>query len=110
MFIHCIILDFKHFTKAPDESQDQIVGVEKSLPQMVEETEESNVYDKLRIFSSLTQFQVKIFKGEPKLVSNASLFSLSLSCKFYTNACLYYTVLRNDIVYVRITVYCTMPG
>ena len=46
--------------------------VEKSLPQLVEETEESDVYDKLRIFSNLTQFQVKIFKGEPKLVSYAS--------------------------------------
>ena len=35
---------------------------------ILEEEEEKEVYDKLRIFSSLSQFQVKLFKGEPKLV------------------------------------------
>ena len=62
-------IDFKHFTKAPDEAQDQVVEVEKSLPQLVEEMEEGDVYDKLLFFSNLTQFEIKIFKGEPKLVS-----------------------------------------
>lgn len=42
--------------------------VEKSLPALVEEEEEKEIYDKLRIFSSLSQFQIKIFKEEPKLV------------------------------------------
>lgn len=64
------IIDFKHFMKFPDDTHDQIVKVEKSLPELVQEMEEeSDVYDRLRIFSNLTQFQVKIFKGEPKLVS-----------------------------------------
>ena len=65
--------------KAPDEPQDQVVEVEKSLLEMVEEMEESEVYDKLRILSSLAQFQIKIFKGEPKLVSQ---FMLSHSLSF----------------------------
>ena len=64
-----LYVDFKHFMKTPDESQNQIIEAEKSLPQLVEEMEEDNIYDKLRIFSALTQFQVKLFKGEPKLVS-----------------------------------------
>ena len=67
--------------KAPDEPQDQVVEVEKSLLEMVEEMEDSEVYDKLRILSGLTQFQVKIFKGEPKLVSHFVLnyYALLLS-------------------------------
>ena len=59
--------------KAPDEVLDEAMKVEKSLLQLVEESEENEVYDKLRIFSSLTQFQIKIFKGEPKLVSQIIL-------------------------------------
>lgn len=62
-------IDFKHFMKPPDEAQDQIVEADESLPELVEEMKGGDVYDKLRIFSNLTQFQVKVFKGEPKLVS-----------------------------------------
>ena len=62
------LIDFEHFKKAASESVPQIVDVEKSLPELVAEEEEQEVYDKLRIFSSLSQFQVKLFKGEPKLV------------------------------------------
>ena len=75
---YCMCIDFKHFMKAPDEPQDQVVEVEKSLLEMVEEMEDSEVYDKLRILSSLAQFQIKIFKGEPKLVSQF-LCSITLS-------------------------------
>lgn len=71
-------IDFKHFTKAPDEAQDQVVEVEKSLPQVVEEMEEGDVYDKLLFFSNLTQFEVKIFKGEPKLVSTVYIYGYEI--------------------------------
>ena len=70
--------------KTPDEPQDQVVEVEKSLLEMVEEMEDSDIYDKLRILSGLTQFQIKIFKGEPKLVSQF-LCSLSLSLSLFLN-------------------------
>ena len=60
-------VDFKHFMKAPDDSEAQPVEVEKSLLQLVEETEESEVYDKLRILSGLAQFQIKIFESKGSL-------------------------------------------
>lgn len=61
-------LDFEHFKKAPDDNDYQRDQSEKLLPSLVEEEEEREIYDKLRIFSSLSQFQIKIFRGEPKLV------------------------------------------
>lgn len=57
--------------KAPDETEDQVVEAEKSLPALVEEMEgdADDIFEKLRFFSSLSQFQIKVFKGEPKLVN-----------------------------------------
>ena len=62
-------VDFEHFKKAPDGNNDQDTESEKQLSALVaKEEEEHEIYDKLRVFSSLSQFQIKIFKGEPKLV------------------------------------------
>ena len=61
--------DFEHFKKAPDDNNDQDTESEKQLPALVaKEEDEHEIYDKLRVFSSLSLFQIKIFKGEPKLV------------------------------------------
>ena len=70
------LIDFEHFKKAAsDTTVPQIVDVEKSLPELVAEEEEQEVYDKLRVFSTLTQFQIKLFMGEPKLVRLFSFIS-----------------------------------
>ena len=62
-------IDFEHFKKAPDDKNDQHYESEKLFPALVaKEEEEHEIFDKLRVFSSLSQFQIKIFKGEPKLV------------------------------------------
>ena len=64
-----LFIDFEHFKKATDDTVPQIDEAATSQPSAIlEEEEEKEVYDKLRIFSSLSQFQVKLFKGEPKLV------------------------------------------
>lgn len=69
MIIITFSVDFEHFKKDPDDNNNQDTESEKQLPVLVaKEEDEHDVYDKLRVFSSLSQFQIKIFKGEPKLV------------------------------------------
>ena len=47
--------------------------------ELVEEEEEADVYDKFRIFSTLSQFQLKIFRGEPKLVSEINIYKFNVA-------------------------------
>ena len=65
---------------------------EQSLPALVEEEDEEEAYDKFRIFSTLTQFQVKIFRGEPKLVSLKTSVEmvdpfLLCDCEIHSSSC-----------------------